>query len=98
MYKPCLPRKQVKSKMGVRLFFFNPCRKIIDYFCETDVLYPSSKKIFINLANKCFLFGGAEVVLCQFLHNSSEYKARGQGWDAAGTGLCSPVEGTCNVT
>lgn len=27
-----------------------------------------------------------------------EYKARGQGWDAAGTGLCSSVEGICNGT
>lgn len=27
-----------------------------------------------------------------------EYKARDQGWDAAGTGLCSCVEGICNVT
>lgn len=25
-----------------------------------------------------------------------EYKARGQGWDAAGTGLCNRVEGICN--
>lgn len=25
-----------------------------------------------------------------------EYKARGQGWDAAGTALCSRVEGICN--
>lgn len=71
------------------------------FLCKTNVFYPSLKKAsnFISLANKHLLLGGAGGVSAGgACITVSEYKARGQGWDAAGTGLCSCVEGICNGT
>lgn len=51
----------------------------------------SSQKVFV-------IGGGGGVSAGGSCITAPEYKARGQGWDAAGTGLCSRVEGICKGT
>lgn len=60
------------------------------------MFYPSFLKAnFYQSSVQVLAVGGAGGVPCI---TASEYKARGQGWGAAGIGLCSCVEGICNGT
>lgn len=68
------------------------------WMCPT----PLHKKIrpleIISLANSYLLSGGGGSSAGSSCITAPAYKARGQGWDAAGAGLCSSVEGACNGT